>query len=306
MKRIATRRQFDSEMNTGRNFDVIPGHNQVMPKRHHLPLLDDWIEPVEAFCDWLRGSRQSPKTIKLRHYHLRRLANLTRLAPFDITPEDISRILGRAEWSKETARSYYGSFAGFYSWCLATGRTDADPTDELPTISAVVGRPRPASEADVRRGLDEASRRVRLMLLLAAYEGLRCREICLVHTSHVTDGIDGPYLLINGKGDKLRNVPILPEIAAEIRRAPEGWLFPGLIDGHLSAAYVSKLISRALPDGVTAHMLRHRFASKAYVATGHDIRAVQELLGHASVQTTQIYTAIPHDALRRAVNGIRV
>lgn len=293
-------------MNTTTKPRVIPGQNQVMPKRQHLPLPDGWIQPVTAYCAWLRGSRQSPKTIKLRHYHLRRLADLTKLAPFDITPEDISLALGRPEWSKETARSYYGSISGFYGWSLDTGRTDADPTQDLPTISAVVGRPRPASETDVRRSLETASPRMRLMLLLGAYEGLRCREICLVHTSHVTDGVDGPYLLINGKGDKLRTIPILPEIAAEIRRQPDGWLFPGLIDGHLSAAYVSKLISRALPDGVTAHMLRHRFASKAYVATGHDIRAVQELLGHSSVQTTQIYTAIPHDALRNAVNGIRV
>ncbi|WP_022899139.1 tyrosine-type recombinase/integrase, partial [Humibacter albus] len=76
-------------------------------------------------------------------------------------------------------------------------------------------------------------------------------------------------------------------------------LFPGRVDGHLSAAYVSKLISRALPEGVTAHPLRHRFASRAYAAE-RDIRAVQELLGHASVATTQIYTAVPDAALRRA------
>jgi site-specific recombinase XerD len=79
-------------------------------------------------------------------------------------------------------------------------------------------------------------------------------------------------------------------------------VFPGQVNGHLTSGYVSKLVSDALPPGWTAHTLRHRFASVAYSAD-RDIRAVQELLGHASVATTQIYTAIPKDALRRAVNA---
>lgn len=273
--------------------------------RRQLPLPASWQAPVTDFCAWLKGQRQSPTTIKLRHYHLRRLAQITGLGPLEITSRDISLVLGNDDWSKSTARSYRGSLNTFYEWMLNTGRAPIDPTKDLPMIGSVAGRPRPASEADVKQGLDRSNDRVRLMILLGAYCGLRCREICLVHTSHVTDGVDGPYLLVNGKGGKLRTIPLLPEIAAEIRRAPHGWLFPGQIDGHLSAAHVSKLISRGLPDGVTAHMLRHRFASKAYAATNHDIRAVQELLGHASVQTTQVYTAIPNGALRAAVNGIR-
>ena len=59
-------------------------------------------------------------------------------------------------------------------------------------------------------------------------------------------------------------------------------------------------LARTLPDAWTTHTLRHRFASAAYAAD-RDIRAVQELLGHASVSTTQIYTAIPAEAARRAV-----
>lgn len=74
-------------------------------------------------------------------------------------------------------------------------------------------------------------------------------------------------------------------------------MFPAQIDGHMSAGYVTKLISRALPDGVTAHMLRHRFATVAYSGQ-KDLRAVQILLGHSSIATTQIYTEVPDDDLR--------
>ena len=64
--------------------------------------------------------------------------------------------------------------------------------------------------------------------------------------------------------------------------------------------YLGKVIQSALPSGVTTHMLRHRFATVIYRA-GADIRTVQELLGHASVATTQIYTQPRREAARRAI-----
>jgi site-specific recombinase XerD len=73
--------------------------------------------------------------------------------------------------------------------------------------------------------------------------------------------------------------------------------FPVTIRDHPN---VSKLLSRALGAGWTAHQLRHRFASTAYAAE-RDLRAVQELLGHSKPETTARYTAIPEGAKRAAV-----
>lgn len=143
-------------------------------------------------------------------------------------------------------------------------------------------------------------RRVATMVRLGAQAGLRCCEICRVHRRDVTETAAGYRLRVLGKGRKVRVIPITKALAFEILAA-DGWLFPGQVDGHLSAAYVSKLVSRALPEGWTAHTLRHRFASRAYIGADKDIRAVQELLGHASVATTQIYTAVEDDVMRRAV-----
>jgi site-specific recombinase XerD len=92
-------------------------------------------------------------------------------------------------------------------------------------------------------------------------------------------------------------VPLPDDLAEELLNY-DGYIFSGQIDGHLSAAYVSKLMSREL-DGATGHQLRHRYATRAYQLGGNDIRAVQELLGHASVATTQIYTAVQPESLRR-------
>lgn len=137
------------------------------------------------------------------------------------------------------------------------------------------------------------------MLELALNAGLRCCEICKVHSRDVFADLVGWSLVVRGKGKRQRIVPLSDDLARRLRDV-DGYAFEGQIDGHLSAGYVSKLISAALPPGVTAHPLRHRYATRAYELGGRDIRAVQDLLGHAYVSTTQIYTAVSDEAKRRA------
>jgi site-specific recombinase XerD len=75
--------------------------------------------------------------------------------------------------------------------------------------------------------------------------------------------------------------------------------------GRCRAKRLGKLITEALPGDWTAHTLRHRFGTVAYQATG-DIRAVQELLGHASPTTTAIYTKVTDGAMRRAAMSTHI
>lgn len=77
-------------------------------------------------------------------------------------------------------------------------------------------------------------------------------------------------------------------------------MLPGRIDGHLSARRVGELAAEALSEGWTAHTLRHRAATRVHEATG-DLLAVQRMLGHASVATTQRYVMTTDDRLRRAM-----
>lgn len=188
---------------------------------------------------------------------------------------------------------------GFYTWAHVVGRIDENPAANIPTVRAVPGLPRPAPEHAVGVGRRNADERTGLMLELAVNAGLRCCEICKVHSSDVFADLVGWSLLVRGKGKRQRFVPLDDALARRLLEL-DGYAFAGQIDGHLSASYVSKLISSALPPGVTAHPLRHRYATRAYELGGRDIRAVQELLGHAYVSTTQIYTAVSDESKRRA------
>jgi site-specific recombinase XerD len=70
-----------------------------------------------------------------------------------------------------------------------------------------------------------------------------------------------------------------------------GYVFPGQIDGHLSPDAVGRLVSRLMPRRWSMHKLRHRYATRGFNGT-HNLLAVRDALGHASVATTQIYTAV--------------
>lgn len=141
-----------------------------------------------------------------------------------------------------------------------------------------------------------ADGRVRLMLRLAAEVGLRRGEIARLHRR---DLLSGPSLLVHGKGGKERIVPIGVELAAALAAAQD-WVFPNGRGGHLHAATVGTLCSAVMPPGWSLHHLRHRFACRAYNGS-HDLRAVQELLGHASPAVTQRYVSVDADDLRRAM-----
>lgn len=137
------------------------------------------------------------------------------------------------------------------------------------------------------------------MVEVAAHTGMRCCELAVLHR----DDVHGPRglrsLLVHGKGGKQRVLPISDYLALRILDH-EGYVFPGQIDGHLSAGYVSKLLSRALAGLATGHQLRHRYATDSLRRSGGNLRVVQELLGHSSVATTQVYTAVDDGELRRA------
>jgi len=118
---------------------------------------------------------------------------------------------------------------------------------------------------------------------------------------------------VTGKGGKQRMVPVLPQVAKLIADylalcpydlPPDGPLFVGTKGGPLSARVVQLSMARlrgalGLPESATPHALRHSFATHL-LARGGDLRSIQELLGHASLSTTQIYTEVDAERLIEA------
>jgi len=149
--------------------------------------------------------------------------------------------------------------------------------------------------------------RDRAVLLLMYGSGLRIAE-ALALTGR--DAMLGEVLRVRGKGGKQRVVPVLPvtrlAVADYVRQCPfllaaDAPLFRGAKGGPLSPGVVQKAVARArralgLPDSATPHALRHSFASHL-LSAGADLRSLQELLGHASLGSTQIYTRVDSASL---------
>lgn len=264
----------------------------------------------------LRRLDRSPNTIK---FYLRVLRQADRDLPMGLasaTTEELEDWLftpspkrrGGPQRGKTTRSHYARILKGFGKWATdpKRPRLDFDATAELPDIKPAKARPKPAREDVVARIVAAAPEAMRVWFLLAAYGGLRCIEISRLERSDVTE----ERIWLHGKGDKERYVPTHPLIWAAVRDLPPGRIARDHDGGGLTEDQVAHRgnhqIRRAVGAGVTSmHALRHRFATRAYDAT-QDLVAVQELLGHTTIDMTRRYVEMNRDRMVAAVASLPV
>jgi len=271
------------------------------------PIPSAWAPLISEYLNYLAAGDLPKTTIATRRSHLARLARALRCRPEQVTEQRLLSWFGRqAHWATETRRSYRTTINGFFRWAYRHGHLQVDLSYALPRVKARKPMPRPTPERVWKEAQLAADPRTSVMLQLAAH-GLRRAEVAVVSTHDLIP--EGPSLVVHGKGGKRRVIPITERLAATIAAgaaghtpgAPStGYLFPGNDNGHLSPRWVGTLCSKVLPDVWTMHSLRHRTATRAYAAT-HDIVAVQHLLGHDSIATTQMYTLVDDDKVRAAM-----
>ncbi len=268
-----------------------------------------WRQPVADYCLHLAAAGQSARTVDARRHAVSRIARGVGRPPAEVTGQPLVEWFGGQQWKPETRRFYRAAAREFFRWAHRAGRVPANIGDELPAVRIPPAVPRPVPDDAWQQAISAADARVTLMMRLAAEAGLRRAEVAQVHTSDLVDGVGGPQLVVHGKGGKTRVVPISDSLAAVLRAGAAGhtpylpavgWLFPAWpAGGHLTAEHVGKLVADALPAGWSMHKLRHRFATRAYRGS-RNLRAVQVLLGHTSIATTERYTAVDDDEIRAA------
>lgn len=274
---------------------------------------------IAAHLSDLRLRGLSTTYLYAREHHLLRLA--AHLAPVPLrhaTPAMLAAWRQRtAHLSTASAATYTAHARQFYAWALETGRITEDPARRLPSPRKPRRLPRPICETALMDALAHAPARIRLWLVLAGWAGLRAKEIALLRAENVHLSGPHPYLLVASgatKGNDERKVPLCPFAVAELRAARlplRGWVFhrcdgrPGPnTPARVSMVAAAYLHSLGYTD--TLHQLRHRFGTMAYQAGGHDLRAVQELMGHKRPETTALYTAAADKATVAAVLALPV
>jgi len=240
----------------------------------------------------LRSQGLRYRTIDTRVRHVRRLArDVTAPTPSTLSSSALANWSGTKNWAPETRHSHHASIRLFLRWYAEYAHCDTFA--ELPSIRCRVPPPRPIPDDALMDGLKDKPLRVRVILRLASELGLRASEICVLRNRDISRDGGGWAVRVHGKGGRIRYLPVSQSLAADIRQLQSDhdspWLFPGRIDGHLSARYISKIGARALPGEWTLHTLRHRFATTAYKHC-KDLLAIRQALGHSSIQTTTRYT----------------
>lgn len=234
----------------------------------------------------------------------------------ELRPADLRGFLATRRGDGAGPRTLGRSLAGirsFLKFLQKRGLANAAGATAMRAPRAPRSLPKPLSAVDARRvSSDEgqlaeepwiAARNAAVLVLLYG-AGLRIGEALALAANAVSDMQEGT-LRVTGKGNKTRIVPVLPIVTTAVaeyqRLCPwhldsEKPLFRGARGGALQAAIIQREMKKMrsalnLPETATPHALRHSFATHL-LASGGDLRAIQELLGHASLSTTQIYTAV--------------
>jgi integrase/recombinase XerC len=256
-----------------------------------------YVSDVTAFADWMsRSDVDRPEGVD--RLHLRRyLASLG------------TRKLARATIARKAA-----ALRCYFSWLVRQGRLGSDPARSLRAPSGGGRLPRVLSSGEVAGLLDAPAgtpldRRDLAVLELLYAAGLRVSELCGLDRGDID--LRGRTVTVLGKGGKQRRVPVHDAAVAALR----SWFDDGRDDmeGPPEAAFVNRRGARLGPRDVRRildrrsaspthpHALRHTYATHL-LDGGADLRVVQELLGHASLATTQVYTHVSKERLR-AVYG---
>lgn len=258
------------------------------------PIPQAWQSHIRRWELLLVSKGQTVSTVNTRIRHIRSLARGLEIDhPGLVTENDLICWSGEKTWQPETRNAYHATVRTFFRW-YSDHMGTADPATSLGSVRRPTPPPRPAPDTAIKDAIINISDRTRLILLLAAEIGMRAAEIAQLHKNDLLPDKDGwGKVVIHGKGGRQRILPVPPGIMIMINeQAPNGgYIFPGKLNGHLSAAWVGKLASRALPSIWTLHTLRHRFATTGYQNGGRDLIAVQKALGHESIETTKRYTA---------------
>jgi integrase len=266
-------------------------------------LSEPWETAIAGWLSWLHLSGHSPNTIRLRREHMRSVARMLHTAhPRDVTFADLVQLCSARQWGNEYRKGVRTSLVSFYEWCIANAVAQENPAARLSKVRGENPKSRPAGDDVWEDLIAKAQPRELMMIRLAGEAGMRRAEVAQCHRRDLIEDPRGCSLIVHGKGNKQRVVPISDSLAQAIRaHCTAGYLFPGRsIGDHMSPAWVGTMISQLMPEGFTIHTLRHRFGTRAYRGS-HNLRAVQMLLSHASVATTERYTAVDDDEIRAAM-----
>jgi integrase/recombinase XerC len=252
---------------------------------------------IGAYLLDCRDGGLQPRTILLKHNRLTTMQAAIGVELVAAGEADLNRWwrrLATADLAQNTRGIYLSHARTFYSWAVLESLVPCDPTARIRAPRRRRGVPRDVDPARVLGLLGRLSGQHWYMVALMLHCGLRCAEVAPVRPERdLVERGAGHVLHVMGKGGNARWVSVPAGLAKALAVAPPGYLFPSARNpsGHVLADWVSRTVADVLRGGgidATAHQLRHTNATTIWRKT-HDLLALQQHLGHATVATVTVY-----------------
>lgn len=287
-----------------------------------------WLLFIKGFRAWLQVERSlSSNTIEAYCQDIEKLANYISTIPGNLKPGDLKlqhlqdfvKTLASLDIEASSQSRIISGIRSFYKYLLLENEIRIDPTEllEMPKIGRKL--PQVLSQQEIEMMLiaidlsHPLGERNKAIIETLYGCGLRVSELTDLKLTNLFP--DEGYILIIGKGNKQRLVPIGPKVMKQIMRykdhvrshlpvkyGQENYLFLNQNGRKLTRAMIFTIIKRlgaraGITKTISPHTFRHSFATHM-VENGADLRAVQDMLGHAFITTTEIYTHIDREFLR--------
>ncbi|MBQ9410866.1 MAG: tyrosine recombinase XerD [Bacteroidales bacterium] len=264
--------------------------------------------------------RMSPNTVASYCQDVRAFLQSTAPVLKEIKPSDIENYLGSIDVSKRSSARILSALRNFFDWCVQEGEVKDNPAARVDSPKLGKYLPAVLSVEEVEAIMDSVDlkapfgKRDRAILEVLYGCGLRVSEAAALRISRIN--FEDGFVDVIGKGDKQRLVPLGEMASDAIRayledrplpfsRAQEDILFLNRFGKSLSRVSIFNLVKKqamiaGIHKEISPHTFRHSFATHL-IENGADLRIVQEMLGHESILTTEIYTHIDSSTWHRTV-----
>ncbi|GAA4699706.1 site-specific integrase [Phytohabitans rumicis] len=258
---------------------------------------------IDAHVTHLRAAGRSTRTIIARQKLLKRVDVALPYGLVRAAPDEIEQWLATPGWGRWTLHTYYMHLFGFFTWATAGRRPmlSWNPMLDIPRPPVPKSMPDPVTDDQLARSLRAACPQQRLIIMLAAYAGLRASEIAQLDRQdfrilRIGDVPKRAMVVREGKGGKRDAVlPAHSKIWAMVKNLPDGPLIRsaagGPVDGHWLAVRARRFFDRLKMPDVHLQRFRHWFVTAAH-AVEEDVLVTQHLARHEDPRTTSGYALV--------------
>lgn len=253
---------------------------------------------LDAYIDFCYANGETTATLRNKRVIVRQI-----LVEYgDTDPVSCREYADAHGLAPGTVRGYMTTARGYARFLFDTGRRDVEPWQGFRMPRKSRPRPKPFAREEAERLIAESEGKYHEWFVLAYYAGLRAIEISRIRGDWLQETPHGWELFVHGKGNVQNSVPAHAKVVELLEGKPRGEVYPTVNADSVSTMSKHHLRKMGVPHG-GIHRFRHTFGTELYNATG-DIRLVQAMMRHESIESTLCYVALDDRKHRRALDTL--